>query len=146
MVWAAPSGAAVVEIENPAALMLSPERIPFGRITGRRPLAVIAMGVPSSAAPADWPRDATQVIGHVVPGDAAPLSVTAKEADGSGLDGAALFAGAELVGVLLAGADRLQAVPLAAMAGDEAFVDLFGDAGELELTPVGAPSFGLPIL
>lgn len=148
VVWAAPSGtAAVVEIEDPAALMLPPERMPFGRITGRRPLAVTAMGVPSSSAPADWPRDAMQFIGHVVPADdGAPLAVTANEAEGNGMDGAALFAGAELVGVLAASADRLLAVSVAAMAGDTAFVDLFGDAGELKLTPVGAPSFGLPIL
>lgn len=146
--WAPPSGiAAVLEIDDPSMLMLSPDRTPLGRITGKRPVAVTAMGFPPSATRPDRPRDPRQFLGHVVPGDdRGPLAVTGSNMAGAGMSGAALLAGAELVGLLVADGDRLQAEPVTAMAGHQAFVELFGSAGGLELTPVSAPSFGLPIL
>jgi hypothetical protein len=121
----------VLEVEDPSELMLSPDPGAFGRITGTRPLAVTAMGFAASPTRPDWPRDPRQLLGHVTPGD--PLRVTTIVAD-DGMCGAALFAGAELVGVLLSPA---QAAPVAPL------VDVF--AG-VELTDVSPPAFGLPIL
>jgi len=127
-------------------LMLSPVRTPFGRVGGCRPLAVTAMGFPPTGTRATWPRDPRQFLGHIEPVDiGGAMAVTGADA-GEGMPGAAVLAGAELVGVLLADADRLRAVPVAAMAEDGAFVELFGRAGRLDLTPVSAPTFSLPIL
>jgi hypothetical protein len=148
-VWTAPAGAAaVLQLDEPGALMLSPERVRWGRITGARPVPVTGMGFGPADVPVAWPRDAEQFLGHVVPGNGigdGPLAVTTNPAVGAGMSGAALFAGAELVGVLVAGA-RPQACTVAAMAAHGPFVDLFGDGGELALTPVSTPSSGFPIL
>jgi len=137
VVWRS-AGVAVLELDDPSALMLSSERVPFGRVRGTRPLAVTAMGFPPSPTRPTWPRDPLQVLGHVTPGD--PLAVTVNGVAGEGMCGAALFAGAELVGVLL---DSRCAAPVAAMAEEPAFVDLFGG---VELADVSTPAFGLPIL
>jgi hypothetical protein len=148
VVWAPPSGdAAALEVDDPAALMLQAEAMRWGGITGSRPVAVTGMGFGASGTRAGWPRDAAQFRGQVVPAaGAARLTVTTTGGVDDGLCGAALFAGAELVGVLLAEADRLWAVAVPAMAEDPAFVELFGDAGRLALAPVSAPAYGFPIL
>jgi hypothetical protein len=140
--WAG-GGVAVLGIDDPSALMLPPDRVRWGRVTGRRPLAVTAMGFPPAATLPTWPRDAQQFLGHVVAdGDGRPLKVTATTGGGEGMRGAALFAGAELVGVL----DGPHAVPIAPLAEDDGFVDLFGHAGVLTVTPVSTPLSGFPIL
>jgi hypothetical protein len=150
LVWRAPSGdAAVLEIDDPAALMLPADGMRWGRVTGSRPVAVTAMGFAPSDGPATWPRDATQFLGHLVPadGDAAP-AVRATVAPGEGMAGASLFAGAELVGVLVVDAGRSRAVPIAALAEEAAFVDLFADddADGLVLVPVTTPASAFPML
>jgi len=134
VVWAT-AGVAVLEIDDPSLLMLPADRVAFGRIMGARPLAVTAMGFSSSPT---RPRDARQLLGHVTPGN--PLAVTSNGVPDEGMAGAALFAGAELVGVLL---DPRRAAPVAPLADDGAFVEVFGG---LELTDVSTPAFGLPIL
>ena len=138
-VWSSPAaGVAVLELDDPFALMLAPEPVPFGRITGARPLAVTAMGFIASPTRPDWPRDPRQLLGHVTPGD--PLVVTTTSVVDDGMAGAARFAGAELVGVLV---DVRRAAAVAPLADHGEFVDLFGG---VELTDVSPPAFGLPIL
>lgn len=146
-VWVASSGdAAALEVDHPSALMLPPDGTRWGAITGTRPVAVTGMGFPPADGPATWPRDATQLLGHVVPGEGVQLTVRATTPVGAGMTGAALFAGAELVGVLLGDTTRLRAVPLAALADDAAFVELFGGGRGLALTPVSTPASGFPML
>jgi hypothetical protein len=150
-VWTS-GDAAVLEVDDPSALMLPQDKTRWGRIAGSRPVPVTAMGFPSSVhdpaeGPTTWPRDATQFLGRVVPGDAGgPLTVDATTAVGDGMAGAALFAGAELVGVLLAGTAPVRTAPVATMADDEAFVELLGGGDGLALTPVSAPAYGFPML
>ncbi len=148
VVWSGASGGAVLDVDDPSSLMASPDRMPWGRVSGRRPVAVMAMGFGPSAAPADWPRDADRFVGHVALGPAGDLTVTASPVSApatAGMSGAALFAGAEVVGILLGG-DRPRAVPSEAMAADPGFAALFGDRGLLALVPVTAPASGFPIL
>ena len=161
LVWSAQAGdAALLEVEEPSALMMSPDALRWGQVAGRQPVAVTAIGFPPAPVRPDTARDTEQFFGRLVPdgSTSADLSVEAVTAKGSsalvgdGMSGAALFAGAEVVGVLVvadaeaADANRLRAVPVAALAGDPAFVRLVGDARGLALTPVKAPSLGLPIL
>jgi hypothetical protein len=133
-VWRS-SGAALLELDDPSALMMPSEGASWGRVTGRRAVAVTAMGFPP--VPHDWPRDPERFVGHVVPGDGATLAVTG--AGAGAMTGAALFAGAELVGVLLAGG---RAVPAAALADDPDFVDAVGG---LALVDVSTPASAFPI-
>ena len=150
--WSDPSGeVAVLEVGEPAALMLSPDRTRWGRITGLRPVAVVATGFPPGGTRSGWPRDPEQFLGHVVPGEAGrPLVVTGNAGSrppADGMEGAALFAGAELVAVLVAGgAGGLGAVPVSALVAHPPFVALVGDAGTLPLTDVSTPAFGLRFL
>jgi hypothetical protein len=147
VVWTSPSGdAAALEVDDPSALMLSPDPMRWGRLTGSRPVAVTGMGFAASDARTEWPRDAEQFLGHVVPADGGARLAVTTGTGGDGMSGAALFAGAELVGVLLADAGRPVAVPVSALAGDPGFVALFGDEGGLALAPVSTPSYGFPIL
>jgi hypothetical protein len=65
------------------------------------------------------------------------------------MSGAALFAGADLVGVLLVEPGpvaRMRAVPVALLAGDPSFVELVGTDQGLTLTPIKTGSLGFPIL
>ena len=135
------AGAALLELDDPSMLMMPPVRPSWGRVTGCRPVAVTAMGVPPS--PSHWPRDPVRLVGHVVPGDGLTMAVTGPTV--AGMTGAALFAGADLVGVLVAGTE-LRARPVSALAADPAFVEWVGTAGRLDLTSVSSPAFGLPIL
>lgn len=167
-VWASASVAwrsragdtAVLDVEEPSVLMWSPGAVRWGMVAGRRPVSVMAIGFPP-AADRERPhraRDTAQFVGQLVPDEStvapASLRVTAGSGGrpaGDGVSGAALFAGAELVGVLAAhaapsGAERLRAVPVAAFADDPAFVALVGADDGLALTPVVAPSLGFPIL
>ena len=132
-VWRSVAGAALLELDDPSALMMPAERTSWGRLAGRRPVAVTAMGFPPS--PSEWPQDPVRFVGHVAPGDGAVTP-----AAGTGMAGAALFAGAELVGVLLAGG---RAVPAATLADDPAFVEAVGG---LALVDVRAPASAFPIL
>jgi len=142
-VWSSPAGAAVLELDDPAALMMPPALPRWGRITGRRPVAVTAMGFPPAVAPTRWARDPEQFFGHVVPSETAWLTVTGGRPAGAGMTGAALFAGAELVGVLLAGA---RALPVGALAPDPGFAGLVGDdAGGVALADVSTPATAFPI-
>jgi hypothetical protein len=137
-VWAA-ADVALLEVDDvlaPAGTMR------WGEVAGPRPLPVAAMGFePATSRPHRY-RDAGQFFGHLQPDlavDASPASRLA----GEGLHGAALFAGAELVGVLLATGVALRAVPVPMLAADPAFVDL---VGELDVASVTAPATGFSIL
>lgn len=141
-VWSSPAGAAVLELDDPSALMMPPVPPRWGRVTGRRPVAVTAMGFAPLAAPARWARDPEQFFGHVVPPAQASMTVTGARAAGDGMTGAALFAGAELVGVLLAGA---RAVAVSALAGEPGFAGLVGGDGGLALADVSTPATAFPI-
>jgi hypothetical protein len=126
------AGAAVLEVGEP--LFQSPGPVRWGRVEGSRPVPVTAMGFPPAADRPRWVREPVQLVGRLSPG-----GVLSGATVGGGMSGAALFAGAELVGVLAAGA----AVPVARLAEDEAFV---GVVGGLTLTPVSAPASGFSIL
>jgi hypothetical protein len=139
-VWSSAAGVAVLELDDPAALMMPPVRPRWGRIIGRRPVAVAAMGF-TPAAPTRWARDAEHFFGHVVPSELGSMAVTGGQA-GAGMTGAALFAGAELVGVLVAGP---RAVPVSALAGEPGFVALVGDGDVLVLADVSTPATAFPI-
>jgi hypothetical protein len=141
-VWSSPAGAVILELDDPAALMMPPVRPRWGRITGRRPVAVTAMGFPPAAAPTRWARDAEHFFGHVVPAESTSMTVTGARPAGDGMSGAALFAGAELVGVLLAGA---RALPVSALAGEPGFAGLMGEDGGLALADVSTPATAFPI-
>jgi hypothetical protein len=104
-------------------------------------------------------RDAEQFLGHVTAaGGPAPSATTmAVTAGGSGasagggLTGAALFAGPDVVGVLLAGTDhtgrtRLGAVCAGDLADDPAFAGLVGGDDGLSVTSVRTAWSGFPIL
>ena len=144
-VWAAASGdVAILEIDDPSAVPAPPRALRWGRVSGRGPVAVAALGFPPASGKPEWFRDAEQFFGHLLPDAKVKASPTSRVA-GEGLHGAALFAGADLVGVLIAGAEP-RAQPVSALAADPSFVEWVGDAGRLDLTPVSSPSFGLPIL
>lgn len=142
-VWSSPAGAVILELEDPEMLMMPPVRPRWGRITGPRPVAVTAMGFPPAPAPTRWARDPEHFMGHVVPAGSTAVTVTAARPAGAGMTGAALFAGAELVGVLLASA---RAVPVGALAGEPGFAALVGDErGGLALADVSTPATVFPI-
>ncbi|HET7718617.1 MAG TPA: hypothetical protein VFK43_01530 [Acidimicrobiales bacterium] len=142
-VWSSPAGAVILELEDPEMLMMPPARPRWGRITGRRPVAVAAMGFPPAPAPTRWARDPEHFFGHVVPAESTAMTVTGARAAGAGMTGAALFAGAELVGVLLAGA---RALSVGALAGEPGFAGLVGDErGGLALAEVSTPATAFPI-
>lgn len=141
-VWSS-AGAALFELDDPEALMMPAAPPRCGRITGRRPVAVTAMGFPPAPAPTRWARDAEQFFGHVVPSESQALEFRGSRPAGAGMTGAALFAGAELVGVLLAAA---RAVPLSALAAEPGFARLVGDArGGVALVDVSTPATAFPI-
>ena len=142
-VWSSPAGAVVLELDDPAMLMMPPVCPRWGRITGRRPVAVMAMGFPPAGVPTRWARDPEQFFGHVVPAESAPMRVTAARTAGDGMTGAALFAGAELIGVLLAGA---RALPVSGLAGEPGFAGLVGDEAGLALAEVSTPATAFPML
>ncbi len=143
-VWSSPGGAVILELDDPEMLMMPPIRPRWGRIAGRLPVAVTAVGFPPASAPTRWPRDPEQFFGHVVPAGPTPMAVTAARPAGAGMTGAALFAGAELVGVLLAGA---RALPVSALAGEPGFAGLVGDErGALAMADVSTPATAFPML
>lgn len=144
-VWAAASGdVAILEIDDPSAVPSPPRALRWGHVSGRGPVAVAALGFPPAPGKPEWFRDAEQFFGHLLPDGEVKASSTSRVA-GEGLNGAALFAGADLVGVIIAGTE-LRARPVSALAADPSFVELVGDAGSLDLTQVSSPTFGLPIL
>jgi len=140
-VWSSAAGVALLELHDPAALMMPPGRPRWGRITGRRPVAVAAMGFTPATAPTRWARDAEHFLGHVVPSESASMAVTGGPA-GAGMTGAALFAGAELVGVLVTGP---RAVPVSALAGEPGFAALLGGQEGLAMADVSTPATAFPI-
>lgn len=142
-VWTAKSvGAALLEADESLA---APTAIRWGEVTGRRPVAVTAMGFPPAQGRSVQFRDAEQFVGQVVAaGDGLGVEpAPASRLHGEGLHGAALFAGAELVGVVAA--SGLRAVPVSAFASDPRFVAWAGAGNPLALTPVRAGS-GFSIL
>ena len=141
-VWSSRAGAVLLELDDPAALMMPPVRPRWGRVTGRRPVAVTAMGFAPATAPTRWARDPEQFFGHVVPAESMPMTVTGSRPAGEGMTGAALFAGAELVGVLVAGA---RALPVSALADEPGFAGLLGDEDGLVLADVSTPATAFPI-
>lgn len=141
-VWSSPAGAVLLELAEPEALMMPPVPPRWGRVTGRRAVAVTAMGFPPAAAPTRWARDPEQFFGHVVAAESSAMTVTGTRPAGAGMTGAALFAGAELVAVLLAGA---RALPVSALAGEAGFAGLVGDEGGLALADVSTPATAFPI-
>jgi hypothetical protein len=151
-VWSAASGdVAILEIDDPSAAMAPPGPLRWGQVSGRRPVAVTALGFPPASLKPKWFRDAEQFFGHLLPeGGAASDESLAVEASaisrvaGDGLNGAALFAGADLVGVLVAhaGSERLRARPVSALAADPSFVERVSTTGQLDLTTVSSPAFG----
>ena len=132
VVWRG-GGAAVIEVSDPSVLMASPGAIRWGEVVGRRPVAVTGMGFPSSAGRAKWARDPQQFVGHLS-GDGSVHT------GADGMAGAAVFAGAELVGVM---GDGSRAVAAASLAADQAFVELVGG---VSLVPVEARAVGFPML
>lgn len=130
-VW---SGGRVTVLALEAPLCVSPIPIRWGAVEGPRPVPVMAMGFPPADDRPQWVRDPVQFVGQLTSG-----GVVSGAPVGGGMWGAALFAGAELVGVLASG----PTVPVARLAEDRAFVDV---VGELALTPVRAPSTRFPIL
>jgi hypothetical protein len=160
VVWrAARGGAALLEIDGDPALISPPPLPRWGEVGGRRPVGVMAVGFPPADGRPQWPRDPEPFLGQVTPPDDRrapddPLLVTAGPGArpvGDGMSGAALFAGAHLVGVLLveggpAGPLRLAAAPVAAMAADGGFVALVGDGEDLPVEPVSTLVGGFPIL
>lgn len=148
VVWSARGGhAAVLEVEDPSALSVSPDPIRWGRVEGSRPVPVVAMGFPPADGRPEWVRDPVQFVGQLAPTGAPLRAVTPSSgAPAGGMSGGPVFAGAELVGVLVADAERLHAVPVAGLAEDEAFVEVVGGGRGLAFTPVSTPPFGFPIL
>jgi hypothetical protein len=122
--------------------MMPPVPPRWGRIAGRRPVAVTAMGFAPATAPTRWARDPEQFFGHVVPAESTTMTVTGARPAGGGMTGAALFAGAELVGVLLAGA---RALPVSVLAGEPGFAGLVAGDGGLALADVSTPATAFPI-
>ena len=139
--WAG-AHAAVLEVNEP--LGRSPGPVRWGRVEGSRPVPVTAMGFPPADGRPRWVRDPVPFVGQLAPASGA-VTAAGSEPPGTGMSGAAVFAGAELVGVLVA-AGRLHAVPVAALADDPSFVDVVGGGRELAFTPVSTPSSGFPIL
>lgn len=140
-VWSTPAGVSVLELGEPGALMMPPCLPPWGRLTGRRPVAVTAMGFAPAPAPARWARDPVYFFGHVAPPEDRWMVVSGGPT-GAGMTGAALFAGAELVGVLGAGG---RAVPVSVLAAEPGFVALVGGGCQLVLADVRAAA-AFPIL
>ncbi len=136
-VWAA-GDVALLEVDE---VLAPPGAMRWGQVSGHRPVPVAAMGFPPATSRPDRFRDAGQFFGHLQPDFAVEASGASRLA-GEGLHGAALFAGAELVGVLLAAGGH-RAVAVAAFAGDPRFVAI---AGDVDLIPVSAPASGLSIL
>jgi hypothetical protein len=142
--WSSPAGVCLLELDDPEAVLMAPEPPPWGRVVGRRPVAVTAMGFPPAPAPERRARDPVRFFGHAAASDSAALAVSGGP-PGAGMTGAALFAGAELVGVLLAGAAR--AVPAGLLAADPGFARLVAGAGQvLALRDVSSPATAFPML
>ena len=125
--------AAILDVPDPLALMASPGRPRWGEVAGRRPVAVTGMGFPPASGRPQWPRDPQQFVGQL----SADGSL---QASAAGMPGAALFAGAELVGIVRGDG---RAVPAGALAVDEEFCALVGG---VSLVPVETPSTGFPML
>jgi hypothetical protein len=117
------------------------------------------MGFPATTVRPERARDAEQFLGHVTaavsPGPSATtMAVTSGGSGasaGGGLSGAALFAGADVVGVLLADTDhdgrtRLGAVSAGDLADDPTFAGLVGRDDGLTVTSVRTAWSGFPIL
>lgn len=154
-VWTSATGdVALLALDDEFALPPPPGRLRWGRVEGRRPVPVTALGfAPMAGRPERW-RDADQFFGHLhsagpslARGTLAVEASATSRVSGDGLHGAALFAGADVVGVLVAGIGPFRAMPISAVADDPSFVASLGvGAGGLDLTPISAPAGGLSIL
>ena len=125
--------AAVLEVSDPGALTLSPRTLRWGEVVGPRPVAVVALGFGPANGSRQWARDPEHWSGRL-------SADGAVQSEAGGMPGAALFAGAELVGVLAGGP---RAVLVGGLAADRAFVDL---VGEVPLSRVETPDAAFPIL
>jgi hypothetical protein len=144
------SDAALLEVDDGWAPPASPAPVRWGEVGGAGPVGVTASGFPPADVRPERFRDPQQFYGRVSPveGSGRSLAVTATTGGslGDGMSGAALFAGADLVGVLVVDTGRLHAIPARALVEDEAFAGLVAPEGGLRLAPVQAPSLPLPIL
>ena len=148
--------AALLEVDEAWAPIATSGDVRWGEVTGKGPVGVTASGFPPAKLRPERFRDPEQFYGRAGPGDGAEgpsMSVTATAAGGAGegMAGAALFAGADLVGILVVdaggrGRTRLGAVAVRALVDDDGFVALVAPREGLRLVPVRAPSLPLPIL
>jgi hypothetical protein len=102
-------------------------------VVGARPVAVAAPAAPPAGGGAPWARGPEHWLGRMSADGTVQAGADARP-------GAALFAGAELVGVL---ADGRRAVAAASLAAEDEFRDL---AGRLDLVRVQTPAAGFPML
>lgn len=118
----------------------------WGEVAGERPVPVVAMGFPPAQGRPDRYRDAEQFVGTAVAATAGRLVLAPAPANrlaGDGLRGAAVFAGAELVGVAVGGG---HAAPVSTLAADPWFVAEVGAGDRLPLVTVRAAAGGFSIL
>ncbi len=125
--------AAILEIGDPLAVMGGPAPLRWGEVVGRRPVPVIGMAFPAAGGRPQWARDPEQFVGQLSADGSVP-------AVGRDMIGAALFAGAELVGVV---AGEAAAVPVAELAADDGLVALVGG---MAVVRVETPATGFPML
>ena len=148
------AGATLLEVDDAGALLPAPGPMRWGEVVGDGAIGVTATGFPPAEGRPERFRDPVPFFGRTSAGTAgSSLSVTANGGapPGTGMSGAAVFAGADLVGVLVVdGATgdgpHLRAIPAAALAKDGGFAALVAPHGGIRLVPVRAPSLALPIL
>lgn len=147
VVWTSGRGdAALLEVDDDPALFTPPAALRWGELRGDRPVGVTAMGFPPADGRPQWARDPEQLVGHVTPSGTPTLAVAATRPVGDGMSGAALFAGANLVGVLVVNGQRPVAVPVTPLVGDEVFARLVGGDGGVAVVPVSTAASVFPIL
>ena len=149
------AGASLLEVDDAGALLVAPNGVRWGEVAGPGAIGVTATGFPpAEGRPARF-RDPVQFYGRMGGGDkvaTSSLPVTANgPSPGTGMSGAALFAGADLVGVLVVDTDATgpqgpRAIAVAALARDGGFGALVAPQAGLRLVPVRAPALPLPIL
>ena len=150
-VWSSEdAGASLLEVDDLRAPGAASGAVQWGEVAGNGAIGVTASGFPPTDVRPERFRDPEPFYGRVSPGGPRAagrrlaVSPTAGRQPGNGMSGAALFAGAALVGVLLVDAGGLLAVPVQTLAEDAVFVSLVAPDG-LRLVPVRAPALALPI-
>lgn len=147
LVWTSARGdAALLQVDDDAALFTAPAPPRWGDLRGDRPVGVTAIGFPPAESRPQWARDPEQLVAHVTPSGSPTLAVAAGRPVGDGMCGAALFAGPNLVGVLVLNGGRMVAVPAAPLVGDEVFARLVGGDSGVAVVPVSTAASVFPIL